>query len=218
MGYHLTTSPENAWPAKFYASPKTHVPGSPVKERGYRYYVSETGAWASRDPLGEAGGLKLYSFSLNDPIGHFDALGLLGDSATTSFWTAMASGNYELAATVLEALQGVLTKETLASLAVALAAAVAAEGLIGHLNDHIQKVIDACPGLSPDPNNPDNDPVKGWLKEIKAAIENLKKQLKNTPKNKSKQKPLEDAIKKGEEFLKQVEEAGKKPCPSCVAK
>jgi hypothetical protein len=55
MGYSLTTSPEpeNAVPGKSDVSPKTHVPGSRVKERGHRYYMPETGRWVSRDPLGD---------------------------------------------------------------------------------------------------------------------------------------------------------------------
>jgi hypothetical protein len=47
MGYYYTTSPENAVPPNSWASPKTHVPGSPVKERGYRYYSAELGRWVS---------------------------------------------------------------------------------------------------------------------------------------------------------------------------
>jgi len=51
MGYYYTAEPENAVPPKFWATPKTHVPGSPVKERGLRYYTPETGRWMSRDPI-----------------------------------------------------------------------------------------------------------------------------------------------------------------------
>lgn len=32
--------------------------------------------WPSRDPIGEAGGLNLYGFTLNDPVGKFDSIGL----------------------------------------------------------------------------------------------------------------------------------------------
>jgi len=48
MGYYYTAEPENAVPAKFWATPKTHVPGSPVKERGYRYLMPEISRWVSR--------------------------------------------------------------------------------------------------------------------------------------------------------------------------
>jgi len=43
---------------------------------GFRYYVPETGRWASRDPIGERGGLNLYAFVGNDGVGQWDLLGL----------------------------------------------------------------------------------------------------------------------------------------------
>lgn len=97
MGYYLTTEPENAVPAKSFASPKTHTPLSPVKERGLRFYQPETGRWISRDPIEE---LRLfrnsnlrktrnvdygtrvttseptYSFVENIPVNRFDSFGL----------------------------------------------------------------------------------------------------------------------------------------------
>lgn len=42
---------------------------------GYRYYSTELGRWLSRDPIGEQGGMNLYGFVLNDPIGNTDVLG-----------------------------------------------------------------------------------------------------------------------------------------------
>ncbi|MEZ5300445.1 MAG: RHS repeat-associated core domain-containing protein [Verrucomicrobiales bacterium] len=39
---------------------------------GYRYYDPEHGRWASRDPIGEQGGLNLYGFVGNDGVGLFD--------------------------------------------------------------------------------------------------------------------------------------------------
>jgi len=41
----------------------------------FRYYDPITGRWPSRDPIGEEGGLNLYGFTGNDPIGSVDALG-----------------------------------------------------------------------------------------------------------------------------------------------
>ena len=43
---------------------------------GMRYYNPTTGRWISRDPIGEQGGLNLYGFVGNDPIGGFDLIGL----------------------------------------------------------------------------------------------------------------------------------------------
>jgi len=41
-----------------------------------RYYNPVTGRWASRDPLGEEGGLNLYGFVSNAPIFRYDPLGM----------------------------------------------------------------------------------------------------------------------------------------------
>jgi RHS repeat-associated protein len=43
---------------------------------GYRYYDPETGRWLSRDPIGERGGVNLYGMVGNDPVNHYDVLGL----------------------------------------------------------------------------------------------------------------------------------------------
>jgi len=43
---------------------------------GYRYYSTFLSRWLLRDPFGEDGGIGLYNFCLNDPIGNIDTLGL----------------------------------------------------------------------------------------------------------------------------------------------
>jgi|GEM_PF-3467077 len=43
---------------------------------GYRFYNAEAGAWVSRDPIAEKGGLNLYGFCQNDPVNKYDLLGL----------------------------------------------------------------------------------------------------------------------------------------------
>ena len=75
MGYYYTAEPENTVPPKSWATPKTHVPGSPVKERGHRYYSAESGRWVNRDPIEEEGGIHLYVFVLNSPVELLDILG-----------------------------------------------------------------------------------------------------------------------------------------------
>jgi len=44
---------------------------------GYRYYDPLTGRWPSRDPIGEEGGLNIYSFVLNSPTNFIDQYGLI---------------------------------------------------------------------------------------------------------------------------------------------
>lgn len=56
----------------------TTAPG--VSVYGYRYYAPDTGRWASRDPIGERGGINLYGFVGNDPVGRIDKYGLYGSS------------------------------------------------------------------------------------------------------------------------------------------
>ena len=101
MGYYYTAEPETAVPGNSSATPKTHTPASPVKERGHRYYQPETGRWAGRDPLGEwnvlsrilkripqkeyqlfyirLSRLPSYYFAENSPICNGDILGLFGE-------------------------------------------------------------------------------------------------------------------------------------------
>ncbi|MGE9269547.1 MAG: RHS repeat-associated core domain-containing protein, partial [Verrucomicrobiales bacterium] len=43
---------------------------------GFRYYDPEMGRWASRDPIGERGGLNLYGFVGNGSVNWVDVLGL----------------------------------------------------------------------------------------------------------------------------------------------
>lgn len=42
----------------------------------FRAYDTELGRWLSADPIGEAGGMNLYGYVLNDPITHIDSDGL----------------------------------------------------------------------------------------------------------------------------------------------
>ena len=43
---------------------------------GYRFYDPNTGKWVNRDPIGELGGLNLYSYVYNNPIRYIDRDGL----------------------------------------------------------------------------------------------------------------------------------------------
>ena len=65
MGYYYKADPENAVSQNSCASPKTHTPDPPVKERGHRYFSPELARWVSRDPIEERGGISLYCFVAN---------------------------------------------------------------------------------------------------------------------------------------------------------
>jgi hypothetical protein len=102
MGYSLTTTLDRPF-ARSLASPKTHVPGSRLQERGHRYYSASLSRWISRDPIGESGFVALVKsltarrrdesvlagirmkeaisaitvFVANSPVGKYDVLGLV---------------------------------------------------------------------------------------------------------------------------------------------
>jgi RHS repeat-associated protein len=42
---------------------------------GYRYYEPELGRWLNPDPIEEEGGMNVYGFVGNEPLGHLDILG-----------------------------------------------------------------------------------------------------------------------------------------------
>ncbi len=82
-------SPQNAYP-DFFLQPKNRGPATNNRilsskylddttewyYYGYRYYNPELGRWPSRDPIGERGGLSLYTFVVNSPVDATDVLGL----------------------------------------------------------------------------------------------------------------------------------------------
>jgi RHS repeat-associated protein len=55
---------------------------------GYRHYSTDLGRWMSRDPIGEVGGLNLYSVIGNDCLSLYDILGL-------SSWYEIDTANTE---------------------------------------------------------------------------------------------------------------------------
>jgi RHS repeat-associated protein len=58
---------------------------------GYRHYSPSLGRWLSRDPIGEAGGLPLYGFVGNAPVGQIDPFGLSVGSITVSIFTPVST-------------------------------------------------------------------------------------------------------------------------------
>ncbi|MDY6790846.1 MAG: RHS repeat-associated core domain-containing protein [Thermodesulfobacteriota bacterium] len=60
----------------FMFSTKRYDAGTGLPYYGYRFYNPAIGKWLTRDPLGEAGGINLYGFVLNDPVNFIDPYGL----------------------------------------------------------------------------------------------------------------------------------------------
>jgi len=53
---------------------------------GYRFYDPYLQRWIERDPIGELGGVNLYSFVANTPFAVFDPMGLLIDAPSKPEW------------------------------------------------------------------------------------------------------------------------------------
>jgi hypothetical protein len=49
-----------------------------IKAHAFAFYDPGAGRWLSKDPIGERGGLNLYSFIVNSAVNHVDVLGLVG--------------------------------------------------------------------------------------------------------------------------------------------
>src|SRR5690606_31702472 len=53
-----------------------------------RFYDPETGRFLTEDPIGIAGGMNLYAFSLNDPVNGWDSTGMTPENVCE--WRGMA--------------------------------------------------------------------------------------------------------------------------------
>ena len=176
------------------------------KETGlYHYrargYSSELGRFMQFDPIDfSGGGFNLLRYVGNDPVNWVDPLGLqLAGSLSPSGALALA----EIAAMEAGGTASPLAGAALTGMLLAAALPPEAQGTYDQMKGHIGKVNGVCPSGSPDPNDPNEDSVKGWIKEVKAAVKNLQKVLKKLPNNKSKREPVEKAIEEGNSALKQ---------------
>lgn len=73
---------ENTYENPFRFSNKYYDDDTELTYYGYRYYSPEIGRWLSKDPIGEIGGIHIYSFVINDPINQIDILG----KTSEDFW------------------------------------------------------------------------------------------------------------------------------------
>lgn len=55
---------------------------------GYRYYDAVQGRWINRDPIGEDGGMNLYGFVMNQPIGIVDQYGMMFNVSYLELWVS----------------------------------------------------------------------------------------------------------------------------------
>ena len=197
---------------------------------GQRYYSPSLGRFISPDPIGTEGGLNLYAFVGNNPINDVDPVGAsvlaLDEEMAVGLGVALASTALVSGDAVKRMAQSlafaVSTSQALLSNAldsdnvdVALAydsafrelnaervtmSASISDKLIDRIDEHIGKLAGATSGGFPDPNDPNRN---HWKKEIKAFLHGARQKLKNLPNNKLKREPWENAIKRGEEALKQ---------------
>ena len=70
-------------PFSFSSKPYDSLTG--LSDFGFRFYAPALGRWLNRDPIGENGGVNLYSFVGDNPVQANDPLGLQAFSSSVSF-------------------------------------------------------------------------------------------------------------------------------------
>jgi RHS repeat-associated protein len=74
FGVRLSSTGSITQPMQFSTKPYDDQTG--LSYYGFRFYAPALGRWLTRDPIGEAGGINLYAFVINNPINKIDAWGL----------------------------------------------------------------------------------------------------------------------------------------------
>ncbi len=67
-------------PGRSQRKERTQVPRKRRAVSGRRYYSPSQGRFVNRDPIDENGGIALYAFVHNDPVNHWDVLGMMDDN------------------------------------------------------------------------------------------------------------------------------------------
>jgi len=76
-------------------------------------------------------------------------------------------------------------------------------GLVVHIDAHIENLDTPTGCGSPDPNDLNERYRKGWVKELRAAIKNLKQAIEKMPNNTLRRGPSEQAIQRAEAAIRQ---------------
>lgn len=113
FGGSVSASGAMAGEFRYRYSTKYHDEDSGLVMYECRCYSPELASWMTRDPIGESGGVNLYAFCGNDPVGRFDPLGMfvvipphiyepVGTWISVAELYFRATMNWEFAATLLE--------------------------------------------------------------------------------------------------------------------
>ncbi len=149
-----------------------------------------------------------YAYAGNNPLSVTDPSGLMGEGETADAYNFLRDNPqiWPVALAVVELAPWVALTQSSHGPTFAEMAVDDGSETIRHMDEHISLVLDASPTENPDPNDPNNRKYRDLNHrkgEIKGAIKNLQKILKRLPKNRLKRAPVEEAIKRGQEALRQ---------------
>ena len=105
----------------------------------HRYYDPSLGRYVSRDPLGVAGGLNLYTYVGNDPVNRADPLGLWWKTALTVVAAVAVAVAVVVAAPVVLPMIGIAAGTALAAGVTTVAASAAAGAVVFGLNEALNQ-------------------------------------------------------------------------------